>query len=133
MRYLERMIRGDVRRPRANGCKRMGTVAAQNARQFPEALGYHSHPDAGRPPRIERLIVIVTHAGHHQSARRSQGVAERGNQAQRPLFDGCDVRKRRVDEQDATALDAERTKVLGHGSEGNGLTRHHGRAFIHGS
>jgi hypothetical protein len=78
------MIRSDASGFRADGRKSVRTITTQDIRRSPERIGYHSHLEAGRPSGIERMIVVIGHAGHHQSAVRPKDGSERVDQALRP-------------------------------------------------
>jgi hypothetical protein len=75
--HVQRMIRRDTGRFRADRRKSVRAIATQRIRHPPERVGQHAHPEAGRRSRIEGMAVVIGHAGHHQSTVRPKDGLKR--------------------------------------------------------
>ena len=56
---------------------------------------------------IERVVVVVTHAGHDQRTGRSNCGPQCTDESQRAALNRCELRKGGVNDQDPAGLDAE--------------------------
>jgi hypothetical protein len=125
MRYVHRMSRRDFGGSRTDCRESMRAVAAEDARQLPEGIGDHAHPEASCLSRIEGMIVVVAHARHGQRAPRPHCCLERRYQAARSTLDRGYLRERRMYEQNASALHSQREELFGQLTVRNGLTHHY--------
>ena len=86
MGHVQRMIGRDPSGFPSERGKSVRAITAQDVRRSLERVRHHSHSEAARTSRIERIIVVIGHAGHHQSAVRPKGGLKRADQARWPAL-----------------------------------------------
>jgi hypothetical protein len=125
MGNVQRMIGGDPVGFRSDRRKCVRTITAQDARHSPEHVGHYALPEAGGTSRIERMIVIIGHAGHHQGTVRSKSGLKRPDQSQWPVLNWTDLGKRYVHEKHAAGSDPQFSDLGSQFQNGDWLTAHH--------
>ena len=83
MRWVKRMGSGDSGRERADRSKRVGAVAPEDSRLSPKSFRHNTHSGAWGVLRIERVIVVASHAWHHERAAGAKRAAQPFNQGLR--------------------------------------------------
>jgi hypothetical protein len=68
MRHVEGMGGRNLLSLGTTGGKSMRIIAAQNVWLLPESLCHNAHAKAGRLLQLERVVLIIGHTGHDQSA-----------------------------------------------------------------
>ena len=112
VRHVQRMRRRHVSGSRARRRKGMRIVAAENAGEPPEGIRHDAHSNAGRRRGIERMLVVVAHAGHDERPVGPEHGLERGDEAVWAALNRTDLRERRVDEQDAAGSDTKLPELV---------------------
>src|SRR5262245_39799875 len=127
---VERMRRGDFRSPRAERGEGVRAVASCDSWKLPECIRNNTHSNAACCSRDERMIIVVTHTRHHQSAWSSKSVPKCRNQTLRSTFPESHLRTCSMDLQNSAGLYAQAEQLLGqfcrtdrvHGSKGFSVT-----------
>ena len=91
----------------------MRAVAATHARHAPERVGDDSHSGARRTLRIERLFVVVAHAGHDDSAACARSHAQRRDQVGWRAGSSAEAGEGSVHDEHAVAAHSEGNEVVG--------------------
>ena len=111
VRHVHGMRQSDARGLRAERGERMGTVAAQDARHPPEAVGERPHGATGHAAAIERRVVVVGHARHDEGSAFTERREQRLDEAAGPALNRCNFRECRVHQQHTACFDAQRVKL----------------------
>ena len=107
------MRRCDFVSVRADSRESMGAVAATHARHAPERVRDDSHAGAGRTLRIERLLVVVAHAGHDDSAACARSHAQRRDEVGRRAGSAAEAGEGSVYDEHAVAAHSEGNELVG--------------------
>ena len=115
------MRSGDSRSLRADRCKGVRSIAAEDIGLSPQCVGNDAHIETRSVQGIERMIVVAGHAGHHEGSLRTECSAQCFDEAGGSIFDGSDLRKSRVHQKHSTRPDAQCEELLNQGVYADGV------------
>jgi hypothetical protein len=84
--------------------ERVWAVTPEHVRKAPERVGYDAHPETWGCMGIERVIVVITHAGHDEGTGRAKCRPQCTDKPERPAFKRGDLGKGGVHDQDTARI-----------------------------